>query len=114
MEILKELSDKITEVDDLELAEELTEIFGDLTKRINEDYVQYMTLVKKLAMCEKEQDEERQAKEQAEGRVRSYKEACKVAREIIHKEMELRERAEGEREQAEYDKEYFAREPARS
>ena len=33
----KEIFDKITEVYDLELAEEMTEIFEDLTHKIDED-----------------------------------------------------------------------------
>ena len=53
-EILEELSDKISEVYDLELAEEMTDIFEDLTGKIDEDLKQYWSLVKKLATIEKE------------------------------------------------------------
>ena len=40
----------------------------------------------------------------------SYKLLGKVARESIHDEMDLREKAEEERNQAEYDREYYAKE----
>ena len=53
-EILEELSDKISEVYDLELAEKMTDIFEDLTGKIDEDLKQYWSLVKKLATIEKE------------------------------------------------------------
>lgn len=65
-EILKELSDKIAEVYDLELAEEMTVIFEDLTNNINEASKRYWSLVRKLAAIEKERDEERRAREEAE------------------------------------------------
>ena len=65
-QILKELSDKIAEVYDLELAEEMTVIFEDLSDNINENSKRYWSLVKKLAVVERERDEERSAREQAE------------------------------------------------
>ena len=99
--LLRELSDKITEIYYLDLAEELTDIFTDLTKEIKEDSYRYFKLAKKLAICEKE-------KERQEIIAKSYKKAYKVAKEVFDEERELREKIEKEKEQAEYDKEYFA------
>lgn len=65
-EILNELSEKISEVYDLEFAEEFTETFENLTENIDECSKRYWTLVRMLAICEKERDEERSAREQAE------------------------------------------------
>ena len=39
--------------------------------------------------------------------MKDWKEACTVASEVIDKERRLREKAGEERDQAEYDKEYF-------
>ena len=57
----------------MELAKEITEIYEDLALRTGElitryekGSVRYWNLVKRLAKCEKERDEERRAKEQAE------------------------------------------------
>ena len=111
-EILEELSDKICEVYDLELAEEMTDIFEDLTDKIDEDLKQYWSLVKKRATVKKERDELR--KELEEERIvkksitRSFRTATDVAMKVIGEERKLREKVEKERDQAEYDKEYFA------
>ena len=91
---------KISEVYELDLAEELTDIFVDLTKEIKEDSYRYFNLAKKLAKCEKE-------KERQEIIAKSYKKAFAVAKEVFDEERELREKVEKEKEQAEYDKEYF-------
>ena len=99
--LLRKLSDKISEVYELDLAEELTDIFVDLTKEIKEDSYRYFNLAKKLAKCEKE-------KERQEGIVKSYKMAYKAAKEVVDEERGLREKIE--KEQIEYDKEYFANE----
>ena len=48
------------------MREELTVIFEDLIENINDYSKRYWSLVKKLAACEKERDEERIAREQAE------------------------------------------------
>ena len=57
----------------MELVKEITEIYEGLTSRSSElvmkceeESTLYWNLVKKLAKCEKERDEERRAKEQAE------------------------------------------------
>ena len=82
-ENLEELSDKIAEVYDLELAEELTVIFEDLTENINDYSKQYWSLVKKLAACEKERDEERSAREQAERLVNDCEEMVERVTNIL-------------------------------
>ena len=71
--LFEELSRKITETYDVGLAEEITEIYEDLTLRTSElmakyekGSARYWGIVKKLAKCERECDEERRAKEQAE------------------------------------------------
>ena len=99
--LLRKLSDKITEIYNLELAGELTDIFVDLTREIKEDSYRYFNLVKKLAKREIE-------KERQEEIAKSYKKAYDVAKEVYDEERELREKIEKEKEQAEYDKEYFA------
>ena len=59
-ELLRKLSDKIAEIYDLELAEELIEIFKVLVLRIKNTSKRYWSLVRKLAACEKERDMERE------------------------------------------------------
>ena len=56
-ELLRELSDKITEIYDQEFAEEFTEIFKVLVTRVKNASKGYWDLVKKLAMIEEERDE---------------------------------------------------------
>ena len=99
--LLRKLSDKITKIYNLELAGELTDIFVDLTKEIKEDSYRYFNLVKKLAKREIE-------KERQEEIAKSNKKAYDVAKEVYDEERELRKKIEKEKEQAEYDKEYFA------
>lgn len=53
-EVLEELSDKIAEVYDLGLAEEMTSICNDLVTRANDVSRKYWELVKTLATVEKE------------------------------------------------------------
>ena len=67
-------------------------------------------VVKKLAVCRKELEEERLARKLAEHLVEGQKGMRKIAQEVIFKEMDLREKAEGERDQAEYDRGYYAKE----
>ena len=74
-QLLEQLSNKLTEVYNLELAIELTNIFVKLTDKIKEDDHKYFDLVRKLA------------------------------------ELQVQyEKLEKEKEQIEYDKEYFANE----
>ena len=56
-ELLQQLSDKISEVYDIDLAEEMTDIFIDLSNNINEMSDTYWSLVKSLAIIEKQRDE---------------------------------------------------------
>ena len=56
-EVLRELSDKIAEVYDLELAEEMTDIYIDLVTRADDASKKYWKLVKALAAIGKERDE---------------------------------------------------------
>ena len=77
---LKSISDKISEIYDLDHAEEFTDIYMELVKRVKGSSKRYWSLVKTLAMIEKERDE-------------------------LRKELEEERRL---RLQAEYDKEYYA------
>ena len=54
--ILKNLSDKIGEVYDLEVADNLTEIYGDLVTKVRAGSRQYWVIVKILAAVERERD----------------------------------------------------------
>ena len=56
-ELLQQLSDKISEVYDVDLAKEMTDIFIDRSNNINEMSDRYWSLVKSLAMIEKQRDE---------------------------------------------------------
>ena len=56
-DILMELDSKIAEVYDLELAEEMTDIYIDLTDRVDELSKNYWKLVKALAKTEKDRDD---------------------------------------------------------
>ena len=51
-DVLKALNDKITEVYDLELVDEMTDIYIDLKCRIDELSINYWKLVKALARTE--------------------------------------------------------------
>ena len=64
-------------------------------------------VVEKLAVCRKELEEERIAKESIR---ESYKTVTKVAKDMIDEERELREKAVKERDRAEYDRDYYAKE----
>ena len=56
-ELLQQLSDKISEVYNVDLAEEMTGIFIDLSNNINEMSDRYWSLVKSRAIIEKQRDE---------------------------------------------------------
>ena len=106
--LLEKLSSKINDVYDLNLAEELTDTFVDLTDQIKEDSYRYFNLVKKLAKLEVKKEKIEKGKERRERIVSVYKDAYKVAKEVFDEERERGEKIETEKEQAEYDKEYFA------
>ena len=106
--LLEKLSDEITEVYNLELAKELTDIFVDLVDQIKEDDYRYFNLVKKLAKLEIEKGKIKEEKERQERIVSVYRDAYDVAKEVYDEERERGDRLEREKERAEYDKEYFA------
>ena len=54
---LKSISDKISEIYDLDLAEEFTDIIVELIRRVKETSRRYWKLVRTLAAIEKERDE---------------------------------------------------------
>ena len=56
-ELLQELSNSISFVYDLDLAEEMTNISIDLSNNISEMSDRYWSLVRKFAIVEKERDE---------------------------------------------------------
>lgn len=56
-EFLKKLSDSISYIYDLDLAEEMTDISIGLSNNINEMSERYWSLVRRLAIVEKERDE---------------------------------------------------------
>ena len=111
-EVLRELSDKIAEVYNLELAGEMTNIYIDLVTRADDVSRKYWKLVKTLAVIEKERDGLRKKLEEErvtnESKTKSFNIATETAKEMIDKERELRDKAERERDQAEYDREYYA------
>ena len=53
---LKSIFDKISEIYDLDLAEEFTDIYGELVRCVKETSKRYWSLVNTLAMIEKERD----------------------------------------------------------
>ena len=108
--LLERLSGTIVKVYDLELAEELTDIFVDLTDQIREDDYRYFNLAKKLAELQMRYEKMKEEKERQERIVKSYKTAYDVAKDMYDERGEILERIEKEKEQAEYDKEYFAKE----
>ena len=72
-DVLKDLDSKIAEVYDLDLAEEMTDIYIDLSDRLDEFSSQYWKLVKALAKTEKERDDLAIEKDQAEYDTNYYK-----------------------------------------
>ena len=113
-DILKHLSDKITEVYDLDLAEEMTDIYIDLTGRYDELSKTYWKLVKALAATEKERDEYYNKLKIEEKVSKSKSEECKMVFEIgmdtIQKEREIQDKLDIEKDQAEYDRDYYRNE----
>ena len=129
VEILEELSSKIAEVYDLELAEELTEIYENLADHIYGDTDEYFELTKKLAEMEikkdKYKEEYKRVKEAFEFAREAYKKLFKLREgdaNYLSEERDARRQAESEvewlkreleeerrlRVDAEYDKEYYA------
>ena len=113
-DVLIELDSKITEVYDLNLAEEMTDIYMDLTDRINEFSSQYWRLVKVLARIEKERDDLHQELEKEKITSMSKSESNKVcfdtAKKMLEEESKIQDKLYIEREQAEYDRDYYRNE----
>ena len=86
MSTLKKLSDKICEVYDLELAEELTEIFNDIVS----EYKGFID-----------------ACNESGGKLESRRKFCDVARKMYHEKCDELDKVLEEKEQAEYDRDYY-------
>ena len=90
----------------------MTNIYIDLVTRADDASRKYWKLVKTLAAIEKERDGLRKKLEEErvtnESKTKSFDIATETAKKMIDKERELREKAEREGDQAEYDREYYA------
>ena len=95
----------------MELAEKMTETYEDIIRKVKSSSKQYWSLVRKLAMIEKEREEFREKFREEELKNRSmrisFKIAIDITKENLDEERKLREIAEKERDQALYDKEYY-------
>ena len=107
MEIAKDLSEKFGEIYDLELAKELTEIYEDLGWCVLKIFEKVLKTEKerneKLARLEVELEKEKIVSEER------YRDLVKK----LAKCKKERDEKKHAREQAEYDKEYFAKELAK-
>ena len=110
-DVLMELDSKIAEVYNLELAEEMTDIYIDLKGRIDELSINYWKLVEALARTEKDRDdllsklkiEKKISKSRSEDR----KVVFEIAMEKIEEERKIQDKLDKEKDQAEYDKNYY-------
>ena len=103
-DVLMELDSKIAEVYDLDLAEEMSDIYIDLWDRYDESSKKYLKLVKALAKTEKERDD--LVKE-----LDVVKRRCKTVFEIgmatAREERKIQDELDIEKDQIEYDKNYY-------
>ena len=106
-DVLKELDSKIAEVYDLDLAEEMSDIYIDLWDRYDESSKKYWKLVKALAKTEKERDD----------LVRKLDATVQEEREEFYKKFKEEENRSKflmksfiEKDQAEYDRDYYKNE----
>ena len=103
-DVLKNLNDKIAEVYDLDLAEEMTDIYIDLTDRIDVMSRNYWKLVKALAKTEKDRDDllskYNDTLSKYNGTLKKYNVTLKNVARALDKIKE-------ERDQAEYDRDYY-------
>ena len=117
-DILIQLDSKIAEVYDLELVEEMTDIYNDLSDRVNELSTKYWELVKALARTEKERDKYYNKLKIEEKISKAKSEECKMVFEIgmdtIQEEREIQNKLYKERDQAEYDRNYYKNELQRN
>ena len=101
----------------MDLAEEMTDICVDLTDRVNELSRNYWKLVKALATVEKERDELHKELKVEKMISKSKTDDCKVifeiGREKIQEEPEIQDKLYKERDQAEYDRDYYRNENER-
>ena len=115
-DVLMDLDSKIAEVYDLDLAEEMSDIYIDLTDRVNELSKNYWKLVKALATTEKERDELHKKLKVEEMISKSKSEDRKVVFEIamekIQEEREIQDKLDKEKDQAKYDRDYYRNELA--
>ena len=113
-DVLIELDSKIAEVYDLDLAEEMTDIYVDLSDRINEFSRQYWKLVKALAKTEKDRDdlvrELKVEKEISKARSEDRKVVFEIAMDKIQEERKVQDNLVIEKDQAEYDRDYYKNE----
>ena len=113
-DVLKELNDKITEVYDLDLVEEMTDIYVDLTDRIDAMSRNYWKLVKALATVEKERDEyyKKFKEEEITSKIKSESlmTCIDTAKKMLEEEREIQDNLEKQRDQAEYDRDYYRNE----
>ena len=82
---------KIAEIYDPEFVEEFTEIFEVLVTHIKNTSKEYWTLMRKLAACEKERDEERRAREQTEELLYEERKNDELKRKLCERECRNRE-----------------------
>ena len=95
----------------------MTDIYNDLVTRVNGLSKRYWKLgtitLKTLGTIEKERDELckklKEERMKRESNMRGYKMTIKVMQGMIEEERKLREKAERERDQAEYDSKYYAK-----
>ena len=106
-QLLEKLCYKLSKVYDLELAEKLAEIFTDLADQVKEYENDYIDRVRQLAEIQVKYEKIKREKEIQERLVKSYKTAFNVAKKVYDEERKLREKIEKERNQLEYDKNYF-------
>ena len=98
------MDSKIAEVYDLDLAEEMTDIYIDLTDRLDEFSNQYWKLVKTLAKTEKEHDDlVRELKAKSE----ECEKVFEIGMATVQKERKVQDKLDIEKDQAEYDRDYY-------
>ena len=113
-DVLINLDSKIAEVYDLDLAKEMTDIYVDLSDRVNEFSRQYWKLVKALAKTEKDRDdllrELKVEKEISKARSEDRKIVFEIAMDKIQDERDIQDKLNIEKDQAEYDRDYYKNE----
>ena len=117
-DVLIELDSKIDEVYDLDLAEEMSDIYIDLSGRINGLDTEYWKLVKTLAKTEKDRDdlfrkldiEKKMVKMTFEIGMDLVQEECKVQDKLNIEKDKLNieiDKLNIEKDQIEYDRDYY-------